>query len=237
MFKLILWTFTLNLIFKLIIQNISNYNSTVLFIVSRFLLVIFVLFIWCKLKKNRFDYNVVKSKKWLIFSIVLIVICFSIVTKETNQLEVNGYYLLLLECLSVGFLEELLFRYIVFDYFLLKTKKYKKSILTTSLIFALFHVSNLFSGSSIYSIINQIEFAFIIGLILQLVFIKTNNLVIISSIHGLINFLGSNSSLTDHLEIQKISFNDFIMNQLFILVIYLMVVPIYFWRLRYDRLD
>jgi len=237
MFKILLWTFTLNLFFKFIIQNSSNYNSTALFIVSRYLLIAFILFVWYKLKKNRFDYNVLKSKKWLIFSIVLIVICFSIVTKETNQLLVNQYYLLLLECLSVGFLEELLFRYIVFDYFLIKTKKYKVSIVLASLIFALFHISNLFSGSSIYSTINQIEFAFIIGLVLQFIFIKTKNLIIISTIHALINFLGTHSGLTRHIEIKEITFNDFIMNQLFILVIYLMVVPIYFWRLKYDRLD
>jgi membrane protease YdiL (CAAX protease family) len=201
------------------------------------LLIAFILFIWYKIKRYKFNYDILKSKKWLLFSFVIIIICFSAVTKNSDPSFLNKYYLLLAECICVGFLEELLCRYILFEYLLTKTKKYNVSIALASLIFAIFHISNLFSGSSIYSTINQIELAFIIGLLLQFVFIKTNNLIIIITIHAVINFLGSHSSLTSHIEAQKISFNDFILNQLFILVIYLMVVPIYFWRLRYDRLD
>jgi membrane protease YdiL (CAAX protease family) len=132
----------------------------------------------------------------------------------------------------VGILEELLFRYIAFDYFFSKSKNYVHSAALVSLLFALFHISNLFSGSSIFSVINQIEVAFLFGLLLQFVFLKTNNLVIVSTIHALINFIGSNTSVDNNTIIEHITFHDFIFNQLLILIIYVIFIPIYNWGLK-----
>ncbi len=232
MYKLLFGVFILNLIFKLALINIPFISNDVLFILSRFLLTLYIIFIWFKLKKNAFDYRILYNKKWIILSVLLTLVCFLIITKNVENKILGRYYLFLIECLSVGFLEELLFRYIAFDYFFSKSKKYEHTAALVSLLFALFHISNLFSGSSIYSVINQIEVAFLFGLMLQFVFLKTNNLILVSTIHALINFIGSNSSVENNTIIEHITFHDFIFNQILIVFIYIILMPIYNWGLK-----
>jgi membrane protease YdiL (CAAX protease family) len=143
----------------------------------------------------------------------------------------------LIRCISVGGLEEFLFRYLIFVYFLEKFKRYLSSIFFVSLIFALFHISNLFFGSGLYSFILQIETAFIIGLILQYIFLKTNNLIIVITIHALFNFFGTYHSLESTQINEYIGFKDFITSQILILVIYAILIPIYLWGLKINKYD
>lgn len=232
MYKLLFWVFILNFILKLLLINIPFISYDILFILSRFLLTLYIIFIWFKFKKNTFNYSILYNKKWIILSILVTLICFLIITKNVENKNLDKYYLLLVECISVGILEELLFRYIAFDYFFSKSKKYEHSATLVSLLFALFHISNLLSGSSIFSVINQIEVAFLFGLLLQFVFFKTKNLIIVSTIHALINFIGSNTSLENKTLIEHITFHDFIFNQILILFIYIIFIPVYKWGLK-----
>jgi uncharacterized protein len=232
MYKLLLWVFVLNLILKLLLINVPFISYDILFILSRLLLTLYIIYIWFILKNNTFNYGILSNKKWLILSILITLLCFLIVTKNIETEILSRYYLLLVECITVGFLEEFLFRYIAFDYFFSKSKKYAHTAVLVSLLFALFHISNLFTGSSIFSVINQIEVAFLLGLLLQFVFLKTSNLIIVSTIHALINFIGSNTSLANNNIVEHISFHDFILNQLLILIIYLIFIPIYNWGLK-----
>lgn len=236
MSKLLLWIFALNLIFKVVTEKIPTLENSLYFIFSRFLLITFILIYWLRIEKNKIEFKYFRYTHWSFASVVIIFVCFLLATKGIAREFMSPYYLLLVECIIVGLFEELLCRYMIFNNFLSKGYKYKKSIILTSLLFALFHLSNLLSGSSIYSVINQIEFAFIIGLILQLIFIRTSSLIIIVAIHALINFLGSYSSLTVSTANEKILVSNFLMNQIFILVIYIIVLPLYFWRLKNDKL-
>ena len=238
MYKLLFWVFSLNLILKFFIQisTISSYNFW-LELLRRCCLVFFIIYFWYKMEKNKFHSKIFKSVKWLFFSFTLLLASFLVIVKETDLINTKKNIWLIFECLSVGILEELLFRYIVFDYLLNTSKKFKKSILLTSFLFAIFHVSNLFFGSSLYSTIIQIEFAFLLGLLLQLIFIKTKNLIIVNSIHAVINFFGSQSSLTTNQTIEKVSFNDFVLNQILILLIYLIILPLYFWKVKNDKFN
>jgi membrane protease YdiL (CAAX protease family) len=211
----------------------SNDNSqTILFIFSRFILIAVVLLIWFKRNRNQFNYEILKGYNWMFCSSAIIIISFLQITKNIPVSSFEDYYHLLAECISVGLLEELLFRYIVFYYFLNSTQNIKQSTILTAILFALFHISSLFFGSSIYSTINQIELAFIFGLIFQLIFIKTNNLLIISAIHATINFVGSHSTLSKNNMTTYFSLDDFIFNQLCILIVYLLIVPLCLWRLK-----
>lgn len=236
MYKLITWVFLLNLFFRFIIINIDASNTSILFIISRLLLVAFIIYYWYYKNKNTFDYRILKSKKWLIISVLLIVVSFILIVDGSVQLT-QKYLLYLIKCLSVGGLEEFFFRYLVFGYFLEKLKRYPTSVFLVSLIFALFHISNLFLGSGLYSFIYQIETAFIIGLILQYLFLRTNNLIIIITIHALINFFGTYRNIENIQINQSIVFKDFITGQIMILVIYAIFIPIYLWGLKINKYD
>lgn len=239
MYRLLFGIFTLNLILRYLILS-SNYNDnsqTILFTLSRLILIAVIILIWSKRHKNHFNYEILKGYNWMFYSLVIIIIIFLQITKNVPESSFKDYYYLLSECVSVGILEELLFRYLVFYYFLNATQDITQSTIKTATIFALFHISNLFFGASIYSIINQIEIAFIFGLLLQLIFIKTNNLLIISAIHASINFIGSHSTLAKNNPTTNFSFDDFIFNQLFILIIYLLIVPLCLWKLKkYEKI-
>lgn len=227
MYKLLFWVFVLNFILKLVLINIPFISYDILFILSRLFLILYIIFTWFYFKKNAFNYSILYNKKWIILSILVTLVCFLIITKDVENKILARYYLFLAECISVGILEELLFRYIAFDYFFSKSKKYKQSAALVSMLFALFHISNIFSGSSIFSVINQIEVAFLFGLFLQFVFFKTNNLILVSTIHALINFIGSNTSVGNNSIIEHITFHDFIFNQILIVIIYGIFIPVY----------
>lgn len=236
MYKLVTWVFLINLFLRFIIINNDEVNTGILHILSRLLLLAFIIYYWYYKNKNSFDYRILKSKLWLIISVLLLVASFLFIVNGRIQLT-QKYLLHLIRCISVGGLEEFLFRYLIFTYFLEKTKRYSYSIFLVALIFALFHISNLFLGSGLYSFIYQIETAFIIGLILQYLFFRTNNLIIVITIHALINFFGTYRSLESTHINAYIVFKDFITNQIMILVVYAIFIPIYLWGLKINKYD
>lgn len=97
----------------------------------------------------------------------------------------------LLYYLSVGFFEELFVRVLMFGIFyrLFFNGKKFRLILITSAFFALFHVTNLFDSEFVkISVINQILYAFGMGMIFQSLLIRVNNVILISVIHGLFDY-------------------------------------------------
>lgn len=101
-------------------------------------------------------------------------------------------------CLSVGFFEEFFFRILIFGYvcYLFKNPNFKsnyyKEIIITSLLFATLHLTNIFNSDYDYvSVINQVMIAFLIGILLQCIFIRFNNIWFNAVLHGLINYNGA----------------------------------------------
>lgn len=234
MFKLITWVFLLNLFFRFIINNIDAANTDILIIISRLLLLAFIIYYWYYKNTNTFDFRILHSKKWFIISVLLIITSFLFVVNRRIPLT-QHYIVHLIKCMSVGTLEEFFSRYLIFVYFLEKFKRYPTSVFLVSLIFALFHISNLIFGSGVYSFIIQIEIAFIIGLILQYIFLRTNNLIIVISIHTLLNFLGTYRNIESIHTDELIIFKDFITNQIMILVFCAIFIPIYLWGLKINK--
>lgn len=230
MHRFLISVFLINLGLRFTIENISFFDKNILFTISRLLLIIFILLIFNK--KIKFEINTTKTKRWIIISALTVFLVFYMTTKNIKFVTVDKFYFLLIECFSVGFLEEILFRYLFFKYTYNRTNKLTYSIVLTSSIFALFHISNLFFGYSLYSVINQIEIAFILALLLQFIFLKTNSLVLVITLHALINFVGSQKSLNKSDISEIFTFNDFIFNQIFILLIYVIFIPIYYWALK-----
>ncbi|AUD62174.1 hypothetical protein BK010_00615 [Tenericutes bacterium MO-XQ] len=103
-------------------------------------------------------------------------------------------FLFFLECLSVGFFEEVIFR-VVLLIFLLKTFSKLKmnlifSIVLSSLIFALSHIFNLFSGASYSDTFLQIGYSFLVGMMWAVMFLKTKNIWLTILLHATFNFFG-----------------------------------------------
>ena len=103
-------------------------------------------------------------------------------------------YLFLIECISVGFFEEIIFRGVLLI-FLLKTFSKMKmnlifSVVLSSMIFALSHIFNLFSGASYSDTFLQIGYSFLVGMMWAIMFLKTKNIWLTMLLHATFNFFG-----------------------------------------------
>ena len=102
--------------------------------------------------------------------------------------------LFFVECLSVGFFEELLFRGLILIY-LVQQFSHKKyglwiGILISSLIFGLFHLVNLLEGASFGPTMLQVGYSFLMGMLWSVTYLKTGNLWLVMVLHALYNFFG-----------------------------------------------
>ncbi|RJX25524.1 MAG: CPBP family intramembrane metalloprotease [Acholeplasma sp.] len=102
--------------------------------------------------------------------------------------------LFLIECFSIGFLEELIFRGILllFLFQAFSHIKYRVfiTILISSLVFGLFHITNVFEGAPLSSTILQIGYSFLMGILWASIYMKTGNLWFSMVLHALYNFFG-----------------------------------------------
>lgn len=103
-------------------------------------------------------------------------------------------WLFIIKCLAIAVMEEVLFRGLIqkylYDFF--GQKKYG-ALLTaavTAIIFALFHLINLFNGANIGSTLLQVGYSFLIGAMLSAVIIRTENIYICIAIHCLFDIGG-----------------------------------------------
>lgn len=120
--------------------------------------------------------------------------------------------LLLLSTLSIGFSEEFVFRGVLQSLFLkeLVKKKGKKSlvfasVLIPAIIFGLLHLLN-FRVDNTASEVSQLIYAIFIGTAFGAILLRTNKLIPLAIIHGLIDFvfnLDELSSQTQNLETSK----------------------------------
>ena len=116
-------------------------------------------------------------------------------SRDFSLIAPTNLILLLLGCLTVGFAEEYLFRGLLQPLFL---KKYGSrpngifmSILLSSVFFGVFHLINLAKNDNIGQVLVQVIFAMFIGFFFGVLVLKTNKLIPIAIIHGLINFFFS----------------------------------------------
>ena len=102
--------------------------------------------------------------------------------------------LFLIECLSVGFFEEILFRGILLIILIEKLNHLKNgmfvSVLISSLIFGFLHLVNLFEGASISSTMLQVGYSFLMGMLWAVIYLKTGNLWLVMILHATYNFFG-----------------------------------------------
>ncbi len=94
--------------------------------------------------------------------------------------------------LSIGLMEEFVWRGIILNGFLSAWKDKKKGIyfavLITSLCFGLCHYMNLLAGQDFWSTTKQVISAVCMGVFLSALYLQTNRLVFPILVHGLCNF-------------------------------------------------
>ena len=106
------------------------------------------------------------------------------INQQLSNVEVIAALVMML---AVGFLEEVIFRGLLFKS-LLKKWKPLVVILFVSLTFGFGHITSLLIGEDLLLTLLQIVNATIVGLMFLLVVIATNNLIPVIIIHGLYNF-------------------------------------------------
>ena len=161
-------------------------------------------------------------------------------TSAAGEHALNSLYLL--SCLGTGFFEELLFRVFVFSalfYVAFNNKSTKKryylSLFWASLAFGLAHLPNaLKAGTEYYGILNQVVFAFFIGLVFQGLLIRFKSIVLIGVLHGLVNYFGAyRTNLEIPREIPSGTFQEFLLNLLILTTIAALIcVPITYALIR-----
>ncbi|MDD4987580.1 MAG: CPBP family intramembrane metalloprotease [Candidatus Izemoplasmatales bacterium] len=99
-----------------------------------------------------------------------------------------------LECLSIGFLEEVVFRGIILIALLDRAPQTKSgrllAIIGSAAIFGLVHLFNLTSGAGIQATFLQVGYSFLMGAMWAVVYIATKNLFFPIMLHALYNFAG-----------------------------------------------
>jgi membrane protease YdiL (CAAX protease family) len=103
-------------------------------------------------------------------------------------------FLFLLECLSVGFFEEILFRGIILLFFIQRLEKVKYgtlyAIFISSMLFGMLHIINLFDGAGFGDTMLQVGYSFLVGMMWAVMFLRTKNLWLTMLLHASFNFFG-----------------------------------------------
>ena len=113
-------------------------------------------------------------------------------TASIARLDLMGLYILYV--FGIALLEELIFRGVAIMVIgdLLKGKKHKPLLtaLFSSLFFSLFHLTNLFVGADVGSVMLQCLYTFLIGGMLAVTMLKGGNVWLCVLIHALFDFGG-----------------------------------------------
>lgn len=155
-----------------------------------------------------------KEENIFIFIPLLILALLPLFSGINGVIGLKEIIYLILYMFLVAFVEETIFRGIVVRNLL--HKGINQAILGSCILFSLPHIMNTLNGASLESTIIQILYALIIGLILAILVIKTNNIVLPICYHYINNVLVSITNSNDENSISLISGAMFI-----IAVIYL----------------
>lgn len=177
----------------------STYISMLLNEISTFV-VIYILFHKKVRLTRKTEKRISLLSRFGIIIIPLIQICNDIITILYGQrvfslLSEKGFYFLiicLVSCLSIGLLEEYVWRGIILNIFLSawdeKIKGIYISVLLSSVGFGLCHYMNLLMGQDFISTTQQVISATCMGVFLASVFLNTSRLEVPVLVHGLCNF-------------------------------------------------
>ena len=170
-------------------------------ITTRYLGSILCILIIYKYSAKRILYNLPKADSLLLFGVCMVIAVnnFPFLAYIRGDAYISEgileIILFAVMCLGVGLFEELAFRGCVFT-LILRNKRSSRadvfwSIVLSSAVFGVIHLTNLFAGASFGSVFLQIGYSFLIGAMCSVVLIKTGNVFCCAIIHAVYNFAGT----------------------------------------------
>lgn len=237
----------LKIIPLLLEKIIETENDSVNQLFTVFAKCILIVLIIVLIKKARFINRAFLFRNNLLSTAIIAVFLFLSFKDTYNSVSELGFQIsnydhtmYFIKNMATGFFEELLFRVLIFAYVCaifrsINSKSSIREVVVASLIFAFIHFTNFFNPNyEKLGVITQMFFAFSMGLILQSIFYRFNNIILIGFLHGLVNYNGMkktflfNIKKTEQIDMSDIT-NSLLTISLFTLFI---VIPIMFFCLR-----
>lgn len=118
----------------------------------------------------------------------------SLISGEMHITRMDLMALYIIYVISIALIEEIVFRgillYLCLDYLRDSKLKYFFAALISTAIFALFHITNLFTGMGLLDVLLQVGYTFLIGGMFAVMMLKTNNVWLCVIVHTLFDFGG-----------------------------------------------
>lgn len=169
-------------------MNNFGYTSLISFIVNTILSVILLVLIIIDKKTKYYGLTRVKgAKKFLYFLPLIIIGTVGLwngidINKPTNEIVFH-----ILTMINVGFLEEIIFRGVLYKS--IEKDNQKLAIIISSITFGIGHIVNLLNGADLVPTLIQICYAIAIGYLFVTIFNKSNSLIPCIITHIAINSL------------------------------------------------
>lgn len=138
--------------------------------------------------------STIPSGSWKYYAPLLIILLI-ISLKGFQEISTTDVVYYLLFTLLVGFVEETLYRGLIFKTLL--AKGIKTAVITSSILFSVTHMLNAIGGQSTSETVLQMVYALLIGAALSLLMLKNNNilpLIFFHFIHNFIQFAGNDNT-------------------------------------------
>ena len=154
-----------------------------------------VLFFWIRRnglgKKYGFCRSCCPAKRFLFYLPLALIASTSLWYGISPRFGFPGTLLYVVSMCCVGFLEEVIFRGLLFR--AMEKDNLKAAIIVSALTFGLGHIVNLFNGSGrdLASAVFQIVFALLVGFVLVLIFYRGGSLLPCIAFHSVNNALGA----------------------------------------------
>ncbi len=150
-----------------------------------------VLFLWIKKHNLSEKYGLClfkgNWKNYLYFTPLLLIMTTNLWNGIAMNVSLEETALYILSMFCVGFIEEVIFRGLLFK--AICKSNQKQAILISSITFGIGHVVNLLNGADILSTILQICYASAIGFLFTIIFYKGKSLMPCIITHGIVNSL------------------------------------------------
>ncbi|MEM1484167.1 CPBP family intramembrane glutamic endopeptidase [Oscillospiraceae bacterium PP1C4] len=149
---------------------------------------------------KKFNFKIT-PKHILISWMFIVYIIFNIEYVDIQQNQIPLVIAVIISNLIIGLYEEVLFRGVVLSLLLKKWGETRKqvylSVVFGSLVFGVFHLSNLWSGSSLVAVLTQVVYTTIMGIAFSALLLRTNNNILWCALmHGLYNMASGFGDIT-----------------------------------------
>lgn len=142
------------------------------------------------MKKYGLCRSEVSAKKMLYYIPLGVMLLANLMFGVRLNMSVTETVLYMLSMLCVGFLEEIIFRGLLFK--AMAKDGFKSAVIVSSITFGIGHIINLFNGSGAELLPNllQVIYAVAAGFMFVMIFLKSGSLIPCIVIHGVFNALG-----------------------------------------------